>query len=67
MTIKPPRFEELDTGKMIPRENSDMMDPQKRNIDPLLTYKEFKKLKINLKTAGIEIISDFTDIFKKNN
>lgn len=67
VTIKPPRFEELDTGKMIPRENSDIMDPQKRNIDPLLTYKEFKKLKINLKTAGIEIISDFTDIFKKNN
>lgn len=39
---------------------------QKRNIDSRIAFKEFKKLKKNLKKMGIEIIPDFEDMLLKN-
>jgi len=61
--FQPKCFEEHDSNKMIQPENSDLMYPQKRNIDPKIALKEYKKFIKYLKKSGIEIIPDIEKEF----
>lgn len=61
INLNPFRFEELDSNKMIKRANSDIMDPQKREIDMTFALEEYIKLIKNFEKSAIEIIPDLVN------